>query len=281
MLPGIKKYNVAKIVPVFVAVFDGFFVSSQEIYCNAMKKLFGFISACAAMLLVASCEPAEWGEKFEYYLDDIYTVNKHAVVPEFSDTFIMVSNMDSYPFQTGDRARMILRYYYDSSTGKKPQYSIYYAGDKIPERPLDSIAAVDTVAYSTPFKHLEYYEFSDRYASPVWVWNGCQNINITYYGVKDSADFVMAVKGVDKEYLELELFAKAKRVNEALTTVFLTYDLSNVGDFLTAEQERAVASYDSLKTRIYLNREYKDENGKAVVEKINFVGGKLANPFKK
>ena len=78
-----------------------------------MKKTFGLIFASMAMFLMASCEPVQWGDKFEYFYDNIYTVNKHAVYPEFSDSFVMVSNMDSMPLKTGDRARMILRYYYD------------------------------------------------------------------------------------------------------------------------------------------------------------------------
>ena len=246
-----------------------------------MKKIFGLMFASMAMFLMTSCNPAELGESWDLYIDDIYTVNKHAVVPEFSDTVIMVSNMEGQQLKTGDRARMVLRYFYDSSTGKKPEYSIYKVYDIIPTHNLDTIATIDPLVYNAPFKQLEFYEFFDRYAYPVWVWNNCQNINVSYYGLKPGAQFAMAVKGVDKEYLELELFAKATRSNDDITTVFLTYDLSNAGDFLTQEQKRSVESYDTLKTRIYLNREIKDEKGNASIEKINFIGGKLANPFKK
>lgn len=267
---------------VFYGRFCYIFRIFAEIFTHmTMKKIFGFIFAVVAFSFMTSCGPAEWGTSWEVFLDDIYTVNKHAVVPEYSDTFIRVSNMDSQPLKTGDRARMILRYYYDSSTGKQPEYTIYSLGDIIPTRKLDSIPAIDTLEYNTPFKYLEYVEFIDRHAYPVWVWNNCQNINVSYYGVKDNAQFAMAVKGVDEDVLNFELFAKAQRSNDATTTVLLTYDLNNIGEFLTNEQIKSVANYDTLKTRIYLSREVKDENGVASIEKINFIAGKLANPFKK
>ena len=265
----------------FVVVFAIFCVNSQE-FCMymTMKKILGLIFVSMTMFLMASCEPVQWGDKFEYFYDNIYTVNKHAVYPEFSDSFVIVSNMDSTSLKTGDRARMILRYYYDSSSGKKPQYSIYYLGDIIPTRSLDSIAGIDTLEYNSLFKNLEFYDFWDRYANPVWVWNNCQNINVSYYGLKDGAEFAMAVKGVDNEYLELELFAKATRSNNVANTILLTYNLSNADEFLTYAQKKSLEKYDTLKTRIYLDREVKDElNGKIYTEKINFIGGKFANPF--
>ena len=78
------------------------------------------------------------------YVYDIYTVNKHTVRPEFEDTAFMVQNMAQYPLQTGDRAYMVLKYFYDAESVKYPQWTIEKVLDIIPTRPLQ---AKDSVAF--------------------------------------------------------------------------------------------------------------------------------------
>lgn len=269
-----------EIVTLFVVCFAGFLLFSQEIciYYKNMKKIFGIISAFVAMLSISSCGPVELVERWEHYIGSVYTVNKHAVIPEFSDTFYMVSNMDGQPLKTGDRARMVLRYHYDSRTDAKPQYTIVEVGEIIPTRTLDSIAAVDTLAYDATLMWA-LYDLGSRYVYP-WVWNNCQNVNVAFYGVKESAAFAMTVKGVQGDNLELELFADIEKSKDE-NTQLLTYDLSNAADYLTAEQKRSLEAYDTLRTKIYFNFEDKDSLGNAVVRKVNISGGKFANPFRK
>lgn len=238
-----------------------------------MRKILNTALASVAALFLFSCEPAEIGSTFNLFYDDIYTVNKHTVTPEDSDSVIRINNMDSTNFTTGDRARMILRHYYDYNVMSKPHIDIYYAGEVIPTYPLSSKDSIDVSHYTTPFDSLYYYEFIDRYRIPVWVQKGRQNINISYFGAKEGAEFAMTVRGVNDDCVELDLLAKAD--GDVKTTRLLTFDISNIGDFLTSAQKSSFASKDSLRTRIYLKRKTKDG-----IKEINIIGGKFANPFK-
>lgn len=239
-----------------------------------MRKLLYSLAVMTSVLL-ASCGPAEYGYTFDNYYDDIYTVNKSTVTPEFSDSSAMVSDLLEYGLQTGDRVHMTLRHHYDSETMQRPELTVYRVVKVIPTLHLSPKESIDTTVYSTPFNKLHEYEFLDRYAQPVWVWKNRQNINISYFGLKDGADFAMSVIGVNEDCVELELRAKATRSGNVTTTRLLTFDLSNVADFLTAEQKSQVAGIDTLRTRIYLNRE---ENG--ALKRVNIIGGKFANPVK-
>lgn len=241
-----------------------------------MKKLFNILLLSVAAVSFFSCDSAEQEFKFDYYYENIYTVNKHKVQAEFSDSLIAVANMDEsmarYGFESGDRARMVLRYYYNANTMKVPQWSIAEFYEVIPTLPLS--ASVDTALYNTPFNMLHMIDFMDRYANPVWTWKNRQNINISYFGAENDASFAMTVAGVDGEYIDLNLYAKAKRVGNATCVELLTFDMSDLS-MLSDEQRASVAGMDSLKTRISFSREL---NGK--VEKATILGGKVANPYK-
>lgn len=254
-----------------------------------MKKFIAGLFALVSLVSVVSCGSAEGGFTEERFVDNIFTVNKHTVTPEYSDTSYMVTNMDSYALKTGDRARMILRYYYDAYSGKMPEWSIYSIDEVIPTRPLLSADAVDTTAYSTPITALVYYEFMDRFVSPVWIWKNRQNLNVSYNGIKERTEFAMIVRGISEDVdavgnskrycLDLELRAKSHLNTGVKTTQLLTFDLANVGDFLTAEQKRLVAGVDSLHTKIYLKRLERVEDVETVRD-IYIMGGSFANPLK-
>lgn len=240
-----------------------------------MKRFFGVAAMLMATVAFFSCDPAESEYKFDYYYDNIYTVNKHKVRPEFADSLIAISNMDKFGLETGQRAHMVLRYYYDYSTMKAPKWEISSIVDIIPTLPLQTLDSVAAAGYNTLFTKLNYYELMDRYVQPVWVWDNRQNINISFQGLKDNAEFAMTVRGVYDGCVELDLLAKAKRSGNVTSCKLLTFDLSNVADFFSEEDKRSVAGIDSLKTRIYFMRE---ENG--VAKEVNILGGKFPNPVK-
>lgn len=240
-----------------------------------MKKFFGYILLALSAILVWSCEPAESGFTQTIYIDNIFTVNKHTLRPEFEDTTYMMQNMASYPLQTGDRARIIIKYYYDAYSGKLPEWNIVNVVEKIPTRSITAQDSAMCADFTTPFTAINYYELMDRFCNPLWVWNDCQNINITYKGVEEGAEFAMVVRGVADDCLELQLLAKANTIGEVETTKLLTFDLKNVGDFLSKEQKDSVAGIDSLRTRIYFQRLDKGE-----LREVNVIGGTWANPFK-
>lgn len=247
---------------------------SNGMFMN-MKKLFLYLSAALSAVAFVSCDNPKKEYTQEFFLDNIYTVNKHTVTPEFGDTSYMVSNMNSYPLQTGDRVRMMLRFYYDAFSGKMPEWEIYAVDEVIPTRPLQARNSVDTTEYATPFIAITYYELMDRLCNPVWIWKNRQNINIIYKGMRNGAEFAMSVRGVTDGYIDLDLFAKATAEGNTQTEQLLTFDLENVCDFLTAEEKNSIAGHDSLQTRIFFKR--LDNN---TLKEVKIIGGTFANPLK-
>ena len=156
-----------------------------------------------------------------------------------------------------------------------PEWNIVNVVEKIPTRSITAQDSAMCADFTTPFTALNFYEFMDRFCNPLWVWNDCQNINITYKGVEEGAEFAMVVRGVADDCLELQLLAKANTIGEVETTKLLTFDLKNVGDFLSKEQKDSVAGIDSLRTRIYFQCLDKGE-----LREVNVIGGTWANPFK-
>ncbi len=247
-----------------------------------MKKFFNIMLLQAVALLLFSCGPAEVGNTFNLYYDNIYTVNKHTLTAEDSDSVIRIDNMDNAGFKTGDRAYMILRHYYDYNVMKRPHIDIYYAGEVIPTYPLSPKDSIDVAEYTAPFDSLYRFEFLDRYAAPVWIKKNRQNINISYFGAKEGASFAMTVRGVseiagapDKACLELNLYAKAQRDGNATVTRLLTFDLSGLDGLLDDGQKSALQGKKALRTKIYLSRETD-----GAVKEVSIIGGELDNPFK-
>ena len=147
-----------------------------------MKKFFGVAAMLMATVAFFSCDPAESEFKYDYYFDNIYTVNKNKLYPEFSDSSIIVPNVDKFGLETGHRAHLVLRNYYDYSTMKAPKWEIATLVDVIPTLPLQVLDSADAAGYNTVFTTLNSYELMDRFVQPVWVWNKLQNINVSFIG---------------------------------------------------------------------------------------------------
>lgn len=216
-----------------------------------MKKLYSIVAAFVALLLANSCGPAEAGYTVEHRLQGLYTVNKATVAPEFSDTAFFVNNIDDFDLKTGDRALLMLHYYYDAYSGKAPAWNIVEILERYPVRALSATADVDPASFVTPLTGVKPLNFFNDFETPSWVWNDCQNINIKYKGVKDEAKFAMTVRGVKDGYVELELFVSAPESEKEVETL-LSFDISNVTDFLNDADK--VLLGDSIKTKIYTKR---------------------------
>ena len=219
-----------------------------------MKKFYSIIAAFSAAVLVWSCGPAEVGYTQEFTLQGLYTVNKATVEPEFSDTSFFVRNIEEYDLKTGDRALILLHYYYDAYSGKAAQWNIREILKRIPVYPLSFPAEVDSAAYLTPITGVQPLNFFNNFEALTWIWKGKQNLCVKYKGVEDGASFAMTVRGVNEGFVELELFVDAKE-SDTETATLLTFDIRNIADYLSDEQKTLLpAEIDSLKTKIYTKR---------------------------
>ena len=219
-----------------------------------MKKLYSMFAALSAAVLMWSCGPAVQSYTEEWTVHGIYTVNKATVQPEFADTFLFVRNMDSFELETGDRAFMTLHYYYDAYSGKAPQWDITEVVKRVPVRPLSVPAEVDTAAYVTPVTGLQALNFFDDFEAKTWIWKGKQNICIKYKGVEEGASYALTVRGVKDGFVEFDLFVNAGESEREIATL-LTFDISNVADFLNDEEKALLpADIDKINAKIYLKR---------------------------
>ena len=222
-----------------------------------MKKCYSIVVASVATIIMWACGPAEAGFTQHFTLEGLYTVNKATVAPEFSDTFFFVNNIDDYDLKTGERAFIVMDYYYDAYSGKAGAWNIKSVKEKVPVYPLSLRSDIDESAYATPITGLRAvgYFYDKLYT---WVWKERQNISVEYRGVKEGALYAMAVRGVTEDgCVEFDLFINAEESNETVS-VLLTFDISNVADLLTDEQKALLPENGDIKTKIYAKRKKGD-----------------------
>ena len=218
-----------------------------------MKKLYSMIAVLVAVVLVWSCGPAEFENSVTYELEALCTVNKSRIEPEFSDsTYLFAKNVDQFGLETGDRAFLKLTCTYNLYSEATPMWTIVDVKKKIPVYPLS--ANIDTASYKTPVIALDPVDFFNEFTALTWVWNKKQNISIVYKGVEEDASYAMTVRGVRDGYVELDLFVNAKEGTADVKTL-LTFDISNIADFLRDSEKASLPSnLDEIKTIIYMKR---------------------------
>ena len=216
-----------------------------------MKRLYSAVVAAVVAAMMWSCGPAEFGYTQEFTLQGLYTVNKATVAPEFSDTMFFLRNIDEYELETGDRALLLLHYYYDAYSGQAPQWNIRELIKKIPVYSLSRKSEIDTAAYVTPVTGLQPLNFFNDFETSAWVWKKQQNICIKYKGVEEGASFALAVRGVKDGYVDFDLHVNAPESDKETATL-LTFDIADVADYVS-DEEKALLT-DSIKTRIFVKR---------------------------
>ena len=218
-----------------------------------MKRLYSILSAVAVAVVLWACGPAEVENTVTYNLEALCTVNKSRIEPEFSDsTYLFAKNVDQFGLETGDRAFLKMTCTYNLYSETEPLWTILDVVEKVPVYPLS--ADVDTAAFDTPITFLEPITFFDQFTALTWVWKGKQNISIVYNGVEESASYAMTVRGMNDGCVELDLFVSAKE-STAEVKKLLTFDISNIADFLNDEEKAQLPSnLDDIKTRIYIRR---------------------------
>lgn len=218
-----------------------------------MKKIYGIIVSLAVVIAVWACGPAETKYEETFYAEGLFTINKATVRAEFNDSLVFVKNLSDYGLTTGDRAHLRLVRTVEWYSGKDTGWSVYELYKEIPTRSLAPMDSVTAAEYDAAIVGLPYLDLGLSLKKPLWVWNGCQNMNILYKGSAD-ADFAMSVRGFKNGCLELDLRVKADDAGTQESECLLTFDISNAADYLTAAQRDSLPQdIDKVKTRIYFN----------------------------
>lgn len=225
---------------------------------KSMKRLYSILSAVAVAVVLWACGPAEVENTVTYNLEALCTVNKSRIEPEFSDsTYLFAKNVGQFGLETGDRAFLKMTCTYNLYSETEPLWTILDVVEKVPVYPLS--ADIDTDSYKTPLITLEPIAFFNQFTALTWVWNKKQNISIVYKGVEEGASYAMTVRGVNDGCVEFDLFVAAKE-GTAEVKKLLTFDISNIADFLNDEQKALLpADVDSIKTKIYAKRRKGDD----------------------
>ena len=240
-----------------------------------MKRLNVIFAAVSALLMMWACEPAEVSYNEYGYAEGLYTVNKATVKAEFGDTALFMRNFDDYKhtLKTGDHAWLRLRFDYDAYSGQPPVWCISEIIEVVPTYPLSVLDSAAIAQYDTPFTALKATNLGIGKWVAAWVWNGRQNLNLSYRGTELDAEFAMVVRGYNEGCVELELLAKAAQ-GTGDTDKLLVFDLTNVADFLPVEVRDSLPKgedFDKIKTRVF----YKYLDKKGNVNEVNILGNNI------
>ena len=238
-----------------------------------MNRVKGIFYALVGFVLLIACEPVENSYISDTYLLDIYKVNNNtSLTAEFNDTFMYVNNFSEFKLKPGDRACLYLQSHLDAYNSKNNSLRIVDVVEVIPTLAIEQRDALDAAEYDLPLRAKAYY-----YNPAIWIWDNRLNVNAVFAAKPDAIDFAMTVRGVAKDTVMVNLLAKTTEASEEYSSRLLAYDLANIGEMLTPEEQEALKSYEKLIFRIYLKNKGKDGQ---LIEIPYFVEkGAFANPL--
>ena len=238
-----------------------------------MNRVKGIFYALVGFVLLVACEPVENSYTSDTYLLDIYKVNNNtSLAAEFGDTSLFVSNFSEFKLKPGDRACLYLHSHLDAYNSKNNSLRIVDVVEVIPTLAIEQRDALDAAEYDLPLRAKAYY-----YNPAIWIWDNRLNVNAVFAAKPDATDFAMTVRGVAKDTVMVNLLAKTTEASNEYSSRLLAYDLANIGEMLTPEEQEALKSYEKLIFRIYLKNKGKDGQ---LIEIPYFVEkGTFANPL--
>ena len=238
-----------------------------------MNRVKGIFYALVGFVLLVACEPVENSYISDTYLLDIYKVNNNtSLTAEFNDTFMYVNNFSEFKLKPGDRACLYLQSHLDAYNSKNNSLRIADVVEVIPTLAIEQRDALDAAEYDLPLRAKAYY-----YNPAIWIWDNRLNVNAVFAAKPDVTDFAMTVRGVAKDTVMVNLLAKTTEASNEYSSRLLSYDLANIGEMLTPEEQEALKSYEKLIFRIYLKNKGKD--GQPIEIPYFVEKGTFANPL--
>lgn len=246
-----------------------------------MNKLKGiFFAITATVLLFTSCDPVQPSYVISSYSSNIYTITEDLkLAPEFEDTLYRVNNIsefDKFGLEPGDRAHLILHYYFDAYSAKGAELNVYSTLEEIATLPIVPRDSVDAGDYGLP---LGIYPYELLYANtyPTWIWDNRLNINVSFAAKPAGTDFVMALRGVEKDTVRLDILAKTTLPSDTVNSKLLSYDIKNITEMFTDEERSALREYEKLTFKIY--RKNKKVTGELYDVACGIYAGEYVNPL--
>ena len=238
---------------------------------NRLKTI--FYTIIATVLFFVACDPVQNSYTSDSYLRDIYTVNNNTTLtPEFGDTSLRVSNFNEFGLRPGDRVSLYLHYHFDAYDANKNELKIVELLEKIQTLSIGQCDSVDVSDYDLPLRVSPY-----DYQPSIWVWNNRLNINAIFAAKADSTDFVMSLRGVERDTVMLNLSARTTAPLGSYEAKLLSYDIADIGKVLADEEVDSLKQHKKLIFRIYLKN--KDDKGNLFERPYLVEKGEFANPL--
>lgn len=241
-----------------------------------MKKIIGIFATVAFMAFaIVSCEDPE--NTTDGYIEGLFTIHGHHVIPETSDTMYYVNNMNEFGLKTGERGIMRIKYEYDSFMGPlTAKWEIGKVYSLIPTRTLTAASEIDEAEMDSYFADVYNFVAYNNYGY-AWVWKNIQNINVIYYtdGSKEP-DFRMSADGFANDTLKLHLWAGNITDGDNKIGELLSFDISNAASMLDEAERSQLVLPDTIYTTITADFGV-DKNE---IERATIYTGKCANPYK-
>lgn len=205
-----------------------------------------------SLLCFASCDKAENELSFENYYENIYTVSSNGyVAPEWEDTLHKVMNISAFDLEPGDRARLVLKEYYDSEVTDFPEMTIERFIKKIPVYQLSGNGVINSDEYNAYITSINRYSIGEYYRYPIWAWKGVLNVNATFNGASNGAQFAMSVIKIENDTIDLQLHIKADASSGKRSEELLSFDLRSLKNVLESSDLSKLSSHKTLKARIF------------------------------
>lgn len=278
-----------------------------------MKNRFCYLLLVFAGILFAQCDDnAEVGKTYEGYFMNVFDINKSYAVTVFPDTSYFVNNINSGDGRTalnsGDRAYMTMKYYYDPYSMIEPEFTIVDVHSKVKLSDMSAKGSFDGNLYNSafatvePFLNFQYVgnDFTTRQVSRtnatfLWADKNTQNIAVAYDNGKYSAgEYKMTLDSLRGSVLYFRLYANLRgdwvdndtysyEASPQYSCKILSYnmDWDFIYNELTDSEKAEIVALDSLTSNISLvvkENSPKDANG-IYIPKNFFTNDKFANPL--
>lgn len=238
-----------------------------------MNKLKGIFYTFVSAVLIVACEPVENSYTVDTYMLDVYTIGGNsALIPEFEDTLLKVTNMGEFDLAAGERVCLYVYNHFDAYNPKNSELKIVNVVEKIPTLSIAEREGINSSEYELLMRPISYY-----YQPSIWVWNNRLNVNALFHALPENTDFVMSIRDIQNDTVNFNLLGKTTAPSDSLHTKLLSYDLNNLKTLLTDDEKAGLNAHEKLTFRIFMK--YKDSKDSLMELGCGVEKGEFVNPL--
>lgn len=269
-----------------------------------MKKLFSnLLLALMSVVAFTACDRAEDSLNYEGTFPNVFDIkeggnsNFLSFAPAMVDTVYSIKKTDAPGFSVGDRAYLVMKYYFDAYAMLKPQVSVEQVITKVSRRAMSAKGSFDATLFNSPFSTVEIVTFSDffrQYASNNFLWadGETQNIAVRYdkglictpkmtvEGFSNGVLYFRLYANLEKreDWVDSETYSYSDRPDKVCKILSFNMDWDMIFNELTTPEKEQIVAVDSLRSCISLVvADCKKGDDGMYIPNPAFTDGKFAN----